>query len=1431
MCVRAGNFSQRPGGFVNLNVIEDIERPVNTTTPGCKVLKKLALACLMAGIACFAQAQTYKVGSPSSSNHQPGKPSNETPANPIGWGSNIQNARLAGAAQEALRAGKYSEAADYAQRAVQAAPNDAQLWFLLGYAARLAGQSQRSVNAYNQGLHLAPSSVEGLSGLAQTYSRMGRRDEAQRLLTQILESNPRRANDAELLGEIYIQQGQYDQAITVLRRSDQIQPSARAELLMALSYQHLKQFDQANRCLQLAKSKAPNDPEVQRSIAGFYRETGNYPAAIAALKALPHKSPDEIAELAYTYQLSGKKDESARLYGEAANAVPQNLGLQLSAAQAEVAANAIEAAEKFLKRAAGIDSENYRLHAIRAEMARLRDDDPEALREFNLALQHLPEAPPEGPLYGVQLHMDLMELNKNLQDDAAAQRELQAAQSEIGKLDIQGPGRSEFLRLRALIKLNSGDLEGAGSDLKEALQINGTDPNALQLDGDLLVKLGQPQEAIAVYHKVLAADPDNRAALISLGYTYRSVGQDHEAEQCFERLKAADPRSFVPYLAFGDIYTSRREFEKAEIAYRKAHELAPANTLTIARAMNAAIEAHHFPVAAEWLARASAQAQQDPAVMREKERYLRWIGDYKDSEEVGREAIKKLPHDRDVVVYLGYDFLALGQYDELSELASHYDSLMPKEPDIPLFEGYIHKHAGQDEEAEKDFTRVVERDPAVTTAYVNRGYVRNDLHRPAEAASDFEAALRLEPKNGEAHLGLASSSLALRRPKVALRQAQLAEAELGDSLLLHLIRATAYGDLGMTARAAAEYQIAVKESPKDPTLRMALADTFYGLHRYSEAINELQTAAKLSPNDPVVDARMARTYAQLKDRDQALHYVQLAGQHANTQEQQNAILVSVGEALSLLGDEKAALQYFEKALMTPESDRVGVRLAVAKLEIGEGQVDGARRQIALAFMESRTGDAPPPTPNQYLQAADIFLAAHDFQLAAKYFQSALAAGAPETAVRVGLANTYLAEGDTARAEGQISLVSNFADGDPNYQYLLAKANVYRQQHQSARALTAFAQAAGAAGEDETAAHELLQTAGDEGLRLNRRVSFLADFSVEPIFEDTTVYPLDAKLDVTKPIPGQENLLPLPRSSLETQWTGAYHLHFNGLPDASGFFQMRNARGQISLPSADTIIDRDTTDYSFNFALNPTVHVGANVFTFSTGIQETVRRDSQDPIDMDQNLFRQFVYMSTSSFGNMVSLSGYAIHESGPFINLAGMHSSDRAASLEFRVGRPWGKTALVTGWGARDDQFSPVDREFYYTSSYIGVEQKVSERLRVRAVAEDLRSWRVELNDYAIAQALRPAGSVEYSPTRNWTVQASVAYSRNMGFHAYDAVQSGFSLSYAKPIGRMFKDETGGEVNVRYPIRFAVGVQQEDFFEFPGAQSQQFRPFVSINLF
>jgi tetratricopeptide (TPR) repeat protein len=1406
-------------------------------------LNSACLAVLL-GVVCTSHAQTYQIG-PENSNQNSKPAQKRSQKQPqaqepnLGFGSNIENARLGRAAEQALQRGDKVRALEFAQRAAQAAPNDAQLWFLVGYAARLNARFQQSVDAYSHGLRVSPSSLEGLSGLAQTYAAMGKNDEAQKLLKQVLAANPKRANDALVLGDIYMRAGDYNSALNALSQAERAHPDARSELLMAISYEHLNKPDMANRYLEAARKRAPDNPEVQRAMAGYYREEGKFGQAIAALKSIRHPRPDVTAELAYTYQLDGKLEESARTYAQAADAVPKDLNLQLSAAQAQVAAGSTQQAEAYLQRAATIDANNYRLHAIRGEIARIHDQGPEAINEYKIAIAHLPAEPVEGSLYGIQLHMNLADLYKSQRDDQNAQGEVATAKEQIGKLNEQGPNKAPFLRLRAQIELASGDPNGALRDVRDALAIDSRNPSGLQLNGDVLMKLGRTEEAITTYKKILAIDAKNRFALTSLGYASRAAGRDEDAEKYFQRLTQIDPNLYVGYAALGDLYTARKHYKQAETAYAKAYELSPKNAMVVAGAMNAAIEAHDLGLAGKWLARSTPDMASEPQFLREEERYLSFRGDYEQSAKVAQQAIKVLPHDRDVVVYLGYDLLHMEQWDQLLALTQQYMNVLPKEPDIPLLEGYVYKHLGKSEEAEQDFTETLKRDPEVVTAYVNRGYMRNDMHRPDAASEDFDAALKRDPKNGEANLGMAYADLNLHKSQAAIRHANLAEQIMGDSKNVHVIRATAYGREGMLTKAATEYKAALKFTPDDPALHLGLAGTLFGARRYHDAIDELKVAEKYGPDNPAIPAMLARSYAFLGQRDETFQSVQVAEKLAAAAPPPNnpyaeSVLsetyISTGQALGELGDNKAAMGRYRKALELPQANRVSVRLAIAQTMAQQDRNDDAQREIALAMMEAASGDSLPPTGGQYIQAADIFRSLHDYQLSENYIEHAKAAGAPETSVRIGLANTYLALGETAKANAALSAIKTDAESAPDYQYLLAQANLYRQEHRNVQALTSFAQASNAGGEDEAATTSLLQAGANEGLRITPQVSVLSDFLMEPIFEDTTVYVLDSKLDATFAVPSTNpSLLPPPRSQLQTQSTNAFHLHMGKLPEPGGFFQIRNSRGQISVPATNSIANRNTTDWTFNFALNPSVSLGRNVMTFSGGVQTTIRRDSLSPREINQNLLRTFIYMDTSSFFNALSVNGYVIRESGPFTEI-NEHSRVLAGALNFRVGAPWGKNALVTGWGANDQVFHPAEIEDYLTSSYVGFEHRFSQRLMVRGMLEDLRAWRVVHGRSAIAQDVRPAASVDFRPKRNWEIQATTAFSSTRSFHLYDATQNGFSVSYARPFKRKFRDDSG-ELMLQYPIRFSGGVQTETFFNFPGGHSQQIRPFIQVSIF
>ena len=54
-----------------------------------------------------------------------------------------------------------------------------------------------------------------MSGLAQTYERMGRTDDAKRLLLQVIRANPNRTNDLLIAGELYMRTGDTQEGINL----------------------------------------------------------------------------------------------------------------------------------------------------------------------------------------------------------------------------------------------------------------------------------------------------------------------------------------------------------------------------------------------------------------------------------------------------------------------------------------------------------------------------------------------------------------------------------------------------------------------------------------------------------------------------------------------------------------------------------------------------------------------------------------------------------------------------------------------------------------------------------------------------------------------------------------------------------------------------------------------------------------------------------------------------------------------------------------------------------------------------------------------------------------------------------------------------------------------------------------------------------------
>jgi len=1376
-------------------------------------------------------AQTFEIGSPEkNSSPAPGKKhSSSQPAKPaqdsgMGWGSSIEVAREARAAQGALQKNDYRSAVFHADRAAKAAPQNADLWFLLAYAARLSGQNSTSVDAYQRGLQLRPSSIEGLSGLAQTYARMGKGAEAQQILERVIAANPKSEADLRLAGELLLS-SEPKQALSYLERADAIHATARNELLMARAYDRLGDKDRAKQMLDRARTSAPRDPDVLRSVASYYRDTGQYDLAISTLKSLSSDSPTYLSELAYSYELAGRRPEAAETFLRAANKAPGQIDLQLSAAQALVNAQQVERAEPLLKRVDSQEPNHYRLHAVRAQIARSQRQNQTALKEYQQALAAMPASVPEGVLYPISLRLDLALLYRDVGDADKATAEAKAARAALANLDITGQGRPEFLRLKAGAAVATGDYNEAESNLQEALKLQPNNVNALLNYANLQWKMDRKDEAQKAYLQVLNVDPKNASALESLGYLSREMNDLESAQKYFKKLAELQPNDYVPYLAMGDMYSEARDFGRAQENYEKAHRLGRDNPLIIAGAMNAALEGHQVPLAKRWLDRATKAQLANPEVMREHERYLTITGNYEESAKLGYAVIEQLPRDAEAPVYLAYDLLFLNRYDDAMAIVQRFEPVLPKDHDLPLIAGYVHAHNRDYRAAVDAFTRALDREPNMATGYMNRGYVWNDLRMATNAEQDFRKAIALRPDYGEAHLGLAYSLLQLRRAQAALKEALIAEKTLGPSGSLHLAKAEAYRQRAMLTEAAAEYQNALKFPPVDENTYLSLSDTQYRLRQYQASADTLQQALGQFPDTALLNAQLARSYARLDRTSDAMSALQKA---EATGANDYKILLATADALLVMGNRDQAMERYSRALDLSSADRLHVRLALARFFAQSHKSEDAQQQIALAFAEARVSEPEVVTADDYLNAADILLSVNQYALAQRLLTRAEGLGADQLTVAIGMANASLALGDTKNAEAVLASahVEDPSEKEQNYPYLVAMGNVYRQRGDNYRALSMFARANALDPDEPAARNAALELAEEEGRQVTENFGVGSRFQVAPIFEDTNIYQLDARLR------GFQNgglLLPVPRHSVET-WVGAnYQLRLGSFPRINGFVAERNARGTISIPSQLLILKRDTLDTIFNFNVNPVLRLGSVRFSITPGLQFTLRRDTLDPQNMNQNLFRQFVYVASSPIGNWLSFSGHVMREAGPFTQ-QDLHSRDFSGGIDFRLGRPWSKTAFLTGYEARDILFGPSVHEYYTTGTYAGVERRFGENLRVSAIAEHVRAWRVEGNQWAIAQTLEPRFGMDLKVSPRWSVSATGAWSQGKSFHAYDNVTTGVVVSYVREMKAARRDglETA---SVSYPMRFSFGVEQQTFYDFPGHSRTAIVPVVRFKLF
>lgn len=169
---------------------------------------------------------------------------------------------------------------------------------------------------------------------------------------------------------------------------------------------------------------------------------------------------------------------------------------------------------------------------------------------------------------------------KNLYDEErrrarelAAGLEAQKSRKALASAGAQDPEVTEKLRALGYI--------GAGGGQGDAIPRGLPDPkdriaerNLLQ-EGEALLRAGRPAEALALFEKVLAREPNDRYATLRSGMTLLGLGRVAEAVARLEKAVAADPDRAEARYALADALTRAGQSARAAQEWMEVARLQP----------------------------------------------------------------------------------------------------------------------------------------------------------------------------------------------------------------------------------------------------------------------------------------------------------------------------------------------------------------------------------------------------------------------------------------------------------------------------------------------------------------------------------------------------------------------------------------------------------------------------------------------------------------------------------------------------------------------------------------------------------------------------------------------------------------------------------------------------------------------------------------
>ncbi len=496
-------------------------------------------------------------------------------------------------------------------------PKDVDSLVMLGRLDRVLDNSVDAEAAFKKVLTEDPDNDDAITGLASVYSDRGDAKTASGLLEKLVQKNPSPralvvlANNYESMHEYTLAvnaykkalaldpnrielkaalaqdqalAGQFDDALKTYQELATANPQdAQPYLGMAQVYREKKDFANARKMNDKARSLDPDNLEIRYNEVGLLEDEGKTAEAITALKGILDSTakrtynPAErsyrskmLEQLGLLYRSNEQYEQSVDTFRQIAVLDPD----QSPRAEAQVI-DTYRLAKDYAKAQQESDDaakkypNDRTVHEVRAQLLADQGKNDQAIAELKKLLDGKNDR---------EVYLAMADVYQKGRNFSEMGKVLDAAD----KLSTAKEDKAAVLFLRGAMYEREKSYDMAEKTFRQVLEMDPTNASAMNYLGYMLadqnIRLSEAQDLIK---KAVSLDPNNYAFLDSLGWVYFRENKLEDAEQELTRsvqLMSKDP---TIHDHLGDIYFKEGKIKEAIAQWQSSlnewHSSAPAD--------------------------------------------------------------------------------------------------------------------------------------------------------------------------------------------------------------------------------------------------------------------------------------------------------------------------------------------------------------------------------------------------------------------------------------------------------------------------------------------------------------------------------------------------------------------------------------------------------------------------------------------------------------------------------------------------------------------------------------------------------------------------------------------------------------------------------------------------------------------------------------